>query len=316
MQEEIPLGRQNSRQSLASEIIKQRQAAGNREQKDYGLLYLFQRMGKLNSHRWKQYLFGTFFAICTGAVYPAFGIVFSKAITAFGLPDAHERRHEGDRNALWFFIISILSAFAILFTNYFFASSAASLTARLRTLSFTALLRQDIEYFDSDRNNTGTLVSNLSNSPQKVNGLAGATLSAIIQAMATITLGVVLGLVYIWKIGLVGMACIPLLMSTGYIQLRVVILKDQHNKKAHEESAQLACEAAGAIRTVASLTREEDCLRLYSESLEEPLRNSNRTSLWSSGLYALSQSFSFFIIALVFWYGSRLVSFGEFSSQE
>lgn len=95
---------------------------------------------------------------------------------------------------------------------------------------------------------------------------------------------------------------------------RVVVLKDQQNKKAHEHSAQLACEAAAAIRTVASLTREEDCLAIYSESLEEPLRKSNRTAIWSNGLYSLSQCFAFFVISLVFWYGSRLVSFLEFST--
>jgi len=86
------------------------------------------------------------------------------------------------------------------------------------------------------------------------------------------------------------------------------VLKDQANKKAHEDSAQLACEAAGSIRTVAALTREEDCLRLYSESLEEPLRKSNRTAIWSNGLYSFSQAIVFFVIALIFWYGATLVS--------
>ena len=89
---------------------------------------------------------------------------------------------------------------------------------------------------------------------------------------------------------------------------RVVVLKDQQNKKAHEASAQLACEAAGAIRTVASLTREDDCCRLYSESLEEPLRRSNRTAIYSNAIFSLSQSMTFWVIALVFWYGSRLVA--------
>jgi ATP-binding cassette subfamily B (MDR/TAP) protein 1 len=76
-------------------------------------------------------------------------------------------------------------------------------------------------------------------------------------------------------------------------------MKDQTNKKAHEESAQLACEAAGAIRTVASLTREEDFHNNYSRSLEVPLQRSNRTALWGNWLYAISQGTSFFAIALV-----------------
>lgn len=102
---------------------------------------------------------------------------------------------------------------------------------------------------------------------------------------------------------------------TNYLQ-HVVVLKDQKNKKAHEQSAQLACEAAGAIRTVASLTREGDCLDLYSRSLEEPLKESSRTALWSNLLYALTQAMSFFVISLIFWWGARLVSFGEYSTFE
>lgn len=35
-------------------------------------------------------------------VYPAFGIVFGKAISAFSTQDRHELRHAGDRNALWY----------------------------------------------------------------------------------------------------------------------------------------------------------------------------------------------------------------------
>lgn len=109
-------------------------------------------------------------------------------------------------------------------------------------------------------------------------------------------------------------ACMPVVISTGYIRLRVVVLKDKTNKKEHEQSAQLACEAAAAIRTVASLTREEDCYNLYSQSLEGPLERSNRTAIWSNLLYSISQAVTFFVIALVFWYGSRLVSFLEFSN--
>ena len=94
---------------------------------------------------------------------------------------------------------------------------------------------------------------------------------------------------------------------------RVVVLKDQRNKAAHESSAQLACEAAASIRTIASLTREEDCLRLYSKSLEEPLKQSGWSATWSHLLYAFSQSVALYAIALVFWYGSQLVSRLELS---
>ncbi len=250
----------------------------------------------------------------TGATYPSFGIVFGKAINTFSELEPHQRRHDGDRNALYFFIIAIISTFTIGIQNYAFGASAATLSARLRSLSFRAILRQDIEYFDKDEHSTGQLTSSLSDNPQKIHGLAGVTLGAIIQSASTVVIGVALGIAFAWKIGLVGLACMPLVISAGFVRLHVVVLKDQKNKKAHEASAQLACEAAGSIRTVASLTREADCLRLYSESLDEPLKESSRTALWSNLLYAITQAMGFFVISLVFWWGAQLVSKQEYGT--
>jgi ATP-binding cassette, subfamily B (MDR/TAP), member 1 len=76
-------------------------------------------------------------------VYPAFGLVFAKGIEGFSYKEAADKRRAGDRNALWFFIIAIISTVAIAFQNYLFAKTAAVLTARLRRLTFKAILRQD-----------------------------------------------------------------------------------------------------------------------------------------------------------------------------
>ncbi|KAG1822804.1 P-loop containing nucleoside triphosphate hydrolase protein [Suillus subaureus] len=316
IQEEVPLDRKYTNHSVTSDIVKkhsEEKAKTEINEDEYSLFYLFKRMGALNREGLYRYAIGSFFAMCTGAVYPAFGIVYGHAITGFSAPTNAERRYDGDRNALWFFIIAILSAMSIGFQNFYFASSAAILTAKIRSICFKAILRQDVEYFDKEENSTGALTSNLSDNPQKVNGLAGVTLGTIVQAFVTVITGSVIGLCYAWQPALVGMACIPVLISAGYIRLRVVVLKDQQNKAAHESSAQLACEAASAIRTVASLTREEDFLQLYSTSLEEPLRRSNRTALWSSFFFSLSQAMSFFVISLIFWYGAVLVSHFEIS---
>jgi ATP-binding cassette subfamily B (MDR/TAP) protein 1 len=93
----------------------------------------------------------------------------------------------------------------------------------------------------------------------------------------------------------------------------MIVMRDRENKKAHESSAQLACEAAGSIRTVAALTREDDCCVQYSRSLEIPLKTSKRSAVFGNLAFAFSQATVFFVIALVFWYGSRLVANQEFS---
>ncbi|KAF9221679.1 P-loop containing nucleoside triphosphate hydrolase protein [Gyrodon lividus] len=307
----IPLDRKSTNHSITSDLSQkkgQQRKKNEVNEDDYNLFHLFARIGALNREGWWRYAIGAMFAIVTGMVYPVFGIVYGQAIAGFSQSDPSVRRSDGNRNALWFFIIAILSSISIGLQSYFFASSAVMLTSKLRSLTFRSILKQDIEYFDRDENSTGALTANLSENPQKINGLAGVTLGTIVQAISTLVGGSAIGLAYAYKPALVGMACIPFLISTGYIRLRVVALKDQQNKGAHESSAQLACEAAASIRVVASLTREEDCLKLYSKSLEEPLRKSKKSAVWSNLLYSFSQSITFFVIALVFWYGSTLVA--------
>ncbi|KAG2041266.1 P-loop containing nucleoside triphosphate hydrolase protein [Suillus americanus] len=311
------LDRKSTIHSIGSDIVSQlKEKVGDQApEEDYGLFYLMRRTAILHRKGLHRYLIGSFFAICNGAAYPASGIIFGQAISGFSATTSAERSYQGDRNALWFFILAILSGLCMGFQNYFFASAAAVLTAKLRSLSFKAILRQDIEYFDDDKNSTGALTSSLSENPQRVNGLAGITLGTIVQSIATLVVGLAIGYAYAWKVAIVGMACIPLLIFGGYIRLQVVVLKDQRNKKAQESSAQIACEAAAAIRTVASLTREEHCLNIYSRSLEGPIRTSTRTALWSNLLYAFSQAMGFWVTSLAVWYGATLVSRLELSTQ-
>jgi ATP-binding cassette subfamily B (MDR/TAP) protein 1 len=75
------------------------------------------------------------------------------------------------------------------------ASAASVLVAKIRSLSFRAILRQDsefyttrycetielrvlllVEYFDKDENSAGGLTASLSDNAQKISGLAGITL--------------------------------------------------------------------------------------------------------------------------------------------
>ena len=176
--EEVPRRRGGSTRSLASEIIEKKVQQGQERQKDYGMFYLFKRVGSLNPPGYKEYFFGSCAAICTGMVYPAFGLVYAKALSGFSLEDPQARRHAGDRNALWLFIIAILSALAISIQNRMYNHAAAQLSAVLRTRSFKAILSQDIEFFDKEENSTGALTTGLADNPQKIFGLAGVTLGA------------------------------------------------------------------------------------------------------------------------------------------
>lgn len=103
-----------------------------------------------------------------------------------------------------FFLIAILAAFAALGQNFMLSSAAANLTAKLRSVTFSAILRQDIGWFDEDKNSTGALVSSLSDNPTKIYGLAGITLGGIVQSSTTVIGGAIIGLIFGPKLAAVG----------------------------------------------------------------------------------------------------------------
>ncbi|SCV74374.1 BQ2448_6806 [Microbotryum intermedium] len=320
------LKRVGTGRSAASEALSQRNKEdleiGRTKTKKHSFIYLIIRMLKLNSDRKMDYVLGLIAAIVSGCVYPIFGIVFGGVLGVFALDPQTQRaelRSGGDRFALYCFIIALVATVAIAVQNYYFGTSicasAERLSRKLRKNTFASILRQDIAFFDRDENSTGHLTATIADYAQKINGLFGLTAGVIIQSCFTLLAGAIVGLSYAWRLALVGIACMPITIAAGVVRLRVVVLKDVKNKKSHERSAQMACEAASAIRTVASLTREEDCCRIYSEYLEEPMRVSNRTAIWANLWYSISQSLTFLVIGLIFWYGSHQLVDGALSTR-
>ena len=54
--------------------------------------------------------------------------------------------------SLWYFITAICAACAIVWQQYTMNNAAENLTSKIRQLSFKAILRHDIEWFDEEAN--------------------------------------------------------------------------------------------------------------------------------------------------------------------
>lgn len=307
-----PLHRSTTTTSISGQIIRKRSAAAAEVAADatpMGFFAVFRRLLQMNKSYWKWYAAGTVGSVASGMVYPAMSILFGKAIADFELP-SNLIRHALYRKALWYFIVAILASASRFLNFYMFARTGYELVATLRKRFFGSVLRHDIEWFDEEKNATGAVTANLSALPQNVHGLFGVTLGAILSAVTTLVGGCIIGLCYGPLLSLIGIGCIPLIISSGYIRLRVVVTKEEKTRKWQSSSAQMASEASAAVRTVASLTREAQVCEMYSKSLEEPMRISNRVAVRAQALYAASQGIMFLVIALVFYIGALWIANG------
>jgi ATP-binding cassette subfamily B (MDR/TAP) protein 1 len=171
----------------------------------------------------------------------------------------------------------------------------------VRDRAFRTMLRQDIEYFDKEENTSGALTSFLSTETTHVAGLSGVTLGTLLSVFTTLVAAIVLSTIIAWKLALVCISTIPVLLACGFFRFWLLAAFQRRAKKAYEHSASYACEATSAIRTVASLTREEDVLQHYKDALNAQAKKSLVSVLKSSLLYAASQSLMFAAVGLGFW---------------
>lgn len=193
-----------------------------------------------------------------------------------------------------------------------FAKCSERLVHRVRDRAFRTMLRQDVAFFDKDENTAGALTSFLSTETTHVAGLSGITLGTLFMVTTTLVSAMVVALSFGWKLALVCIATVPVLLACGFFRFYMLAHFQRRSRTAYEQSASFASEAISAIRTVASLTREDDVLAQYKHSLALQQRSSLISVLKSSLLYAAAQSFLFLAFALGFWYGGTLIGKAEY----
>ena len=222
-------------------------------------------------------------------------------------------RHDANFWSLMYLMLAFTQILAFAAQGISFAYCSERLVHRARDRSFRAILRQDIAFFDKEENSAGALTSFLSTETTHLAGMSGTTLGTILVVTTTLFAAISLSCAINYKLALVCTATIPILLACGFLRFWMLARFQNRAKKAYEASASYACEATAAIRTVASLTREEDVWEHYHQTLVDQAKKSLRSILRSSILYAASQSFMFLCTALGFWYGSTLIGNGEIS---
>lgn len=258
-------------------------------------------------------LVGLVFAILAGCGQPSQAVIYSKAINTLALPpNLYEKlRHDANFWSLMLFILGVAQFFLFSMQGICFGVSSEKLLRRARSKAFRVILRQDIAFFD--KTTTGALTSFLSTETKHLSGISGVILGTILMVSTTLTASMVVALAIGWKLALVCISIVPVLLFCGFCRVSMLARFQGQSRKAYEASASYACEATSAIRTVASLSRENDVLATYQAQLEDQARASFLSVLKSSLFYALSQALTFFCMALGFWYGGTLLGKHEYT---
>ena len=82
-------------------------------------------------------------------------------------------------------------------------------------------------------------------------------------------------------------------------------------QKLYEEASQVASDAVGSIRTVASFSSEEKVMRLYEMKCKKPRKAGIQRGLISGVGFGMSMLLLYLVYAISFYVGARFVEAGK-----
>ncbi|KAL3754342.1 hypothetical protein ACJRO7_001557 [Eucalyptus globulus] len=268
------------------------------------------RLAHLNKPEAPVLLIGTVAAVVNGTILPIFGILISSVIKTFYEPP-HELREDSKFWALMFLVLGIASFVAFPSRTYLFSVAGCKLIERIRLMCFEKVVHMEVGWFDEPDHSSGAIGARLSADAASVRALVGDALAQIVQNIASAIAGLVIAFTASWQLALIILALVPLIGVNGYVQVKFMKGFSADAKMMYEEASQVATDAVGSIRTVASFCAEEKMMQLYKKKCEGPMKTGIRQGLISGIGFGMSFFLLFCMYATSFYAGAQLVQDGK-----
>ncbi|KAL3616958.1 ATP-binding cassette sub- B member 9 [Castilleja foliolosa] len=178
--------------------------------------------------------------------------------------------------------------------------------ARIRGLYLKTILRQDVEFFDTETT-TGEIVGRMSGDTILIQEAMGEKVGKFTQFLSTFFGGFLLAFIRGWRLAIMLCTSIPALVLSGACVALVISKMASRGQVAYAEAGSVVEQTIGAIRTVASYTGEKRATEKYDSKLQVAYATTVKQSL-ASGIGVGSVILIIFCTyGLAIWYGGKLI---------
>ncbi|CAG7908886.1 ABC transporter B family member 11 [Brassica rapa] len=268
------------------------------------------RIAALNKTEIPVLLLGTVAAAINGAIFPLFGILISRVIEAFFKP-ADQLKKDSRFWAIIFVALGVTSLIVSPVQTYLFSVAGGKLIRRIRSMCFEKAVHMEVGWFDEPQNSSGTMGARLSADAALIRALVGDALSLAVQNAASAASGLIIAFTASWELAFIILVMLPLIGINGYIQVKFMKGFTADAKTKYEDASQVANDAVGSIRTVASFCAEEKVMQMYKKQCEGPIKDGIKQGFISGLGFGVSFFILFSVYATSFYAGARLVEAGR-----
>lgn len=256
-------------------------------------------------------------ATVVGGTYSASGTIFGNTLGSFSPcnPPSYIRSRGLLFSGLFFMLACV--EFLANFTSWSaFGLISERLIYKVRILSFRSLFQQPLQWHESHSRSPTMLLGYITNDGNALAGFSGSIIGTLFSVIVNFIAAITLSHIIAWRISVVLLVTVPLLLGAGFMQLRSISRFAERHAGAFSSSVGITVEAVSNIRTIASLSLEDEVLQTYRRSLKAPRKEmvlqSFKTNIW----LAIANSMGNVLYAFAHWWGSKNILEGRYTQTQ
>ncbi|KAA3464282.1 ABC transporter B family member 20 isoform X1 [Gossypium australe] len=262
----------------------------------------FWRLAQLSFAEWLYAVLGSIGAAIFGSFNPLLAYVIALIVTAYyRRREHHHLQDEVDRWCLIIACMGIVTVVANFLQHFYFGIMGEKMTERVRRMMFSAMLRNEIGWFDNEENSPDNLSMRLANDATFVRAAFSNRLSIFIQDSAAVIVAILIGMLLHWRLALVAFATLPKLWLAGF---------SKGIQEMHRKASLVLEDAVRNIYTVVAFCAGNKVMDLYRLQLKKILKQSFFHGMAIGFAFGFSQFLLFACNALLLWYTSLSVKRG------
>nr|GMC59082.1 ABC transporter B family member 6-like [Ipomoea batatas] len=269
----------------------------------------FWRLVELSLTEWLYAVLGSTGAAIFGSFNPLLAYTIALIVTAYYRIDekhhTHEKhhiRHEVDKWCLIIACMGIVTVVANFLQHFYFGIMGEKMTERVRRMMFSAMLRNEVGWFDDEENSADNLSMRLANDATFVRAAFSNRLSIFIQDSAAVVVAVLIGMALEWRLALVALATLPVLTISAVAQKLWLAGFSKGIQDMHRKASLVLEDAVRNIYTVVAFCAGNKVMELYRFQLWKIFNKSFLQGMAIGFGFGLSQFLLFGCNALLLWY--------------
>ncbi|CAN8317297.1 unnamed protein product [Cochlearia groenlandica] len=270
----------------------------------------FWRLAQLSFPEWLCAVLGSIGAAIFGSFNPLLAYVIALVVTAYYESSGSHLREEVNKWCLIIACMGVVTVVANFLQHFYFGIMGEKMTERVRRMMFSAMLHNEVGWFDKEENNPDMLSMRLANDATFVRAAFSNRLSIFVQDSFAVIVAILIGLLLGWRLALVALATLPILTLSAIAQKLWLSGFSKGIQEMHRKASLVLEDAVRNIYTVVAFCAGNKVMELYRQQLRRILMQSFFHGVAIGFAFGFSQFLLFACNALLLWYTALSVNRG------